>query len=360
MGSPAQAAQNSCSIYTSNFTQPRQIRWRNKPSVLIEPNFLTAVRGGHLSHKAAHLLVPLLETKVWPSAAIVNEPLLGIDWRHPVWTHRREHLSKRHPWSLAFGNMYESLVQNLAAPPWTPDLTADCHWPSCFVWRVPDEVTREIRSFSGASMPARPSMWFGKSWSWRLVWEMWEHNQLTVLVSFMHMLPQTPLLQAMRQAQKRLQRFHGDYVPRRATQLVYAEEHRQFFSDQNSAYERLLQLAPTYAHAQGARQKPRSDLSLGAGKQAPLLTEAAAGFAARLLQQYDRLVVARHIHYFVQRCHLRGKQSGTIRLENTAMLLSQKGRASKRAVDCTPASPSAFYYSSSNLSLAGQRSRRDV
>ena len=65
-------------------------------------------------------------------------------------------------------------------------------------------------------------------------------------------------------------------------------------------------------------------MSIAAGKQVPLLTEAAAGFAARLLQQYDRLVAARRIHYFVQRCHLRGKQSGTIRLENTAMLLSQK------------------------------------
>ena len=65
-------------------------------------------------------------------------------------------------------------------------------------------------------------------------------------------------------------------------------------------------------------------MSLAAGKIAPLLTEAAIGFASRLLQQYDRLVAARKIHYITQKCYLRGKQSGTIRLENTAMLLSQK------------------------------------
>lgn len=151
---------------------------------------------------------------------------------------------------------------------------------------------------------------------------MWENNHQTVLVSFMAVLPQSLLLQTMHHVKKRFHWFHRDYAQRKATQLVYATAHKQFFVDQLHAYERLVRRAPP--RAGNARQTPRSDFRVAESQRLPLLTEAAAGFAPRLLSQYDRLVAARKIHYFIQKCHSRGRQSGTIRLENTAMLLSQK------------------------------------
>ena len=286
------------------------------------PSFVTAVWEGQHSPAVANMLMPLLRTDQWPPASVIVEPLYGLDWRHPVWTHRKEHLSKRHPLHQAFGNMYENLLMYLAAPPWEPDLEASCNMDSCVMWRIPDDVTHEIENMTSGRLMNRPALWFGKVSGWRHVWAMWEHNQLSVLVSFMHVLPQSLLVQTMYQVNKRFHRVHGDYMPRRSTQLVYADSHQQFFEDQLRAYERLARQAP--ARSASDRRPPRSDLDLSAGQQYPLLTEASAGFTSRLLTQYTRLVAARKIHYFVQRTYLRGRQSGTIRLENTAMLVSQK------------------------------------
>ena len=170
----------------------------HEPVKLEEDSFVAAIQRGDASPLVAEKLTAVFLSPQQTGASFDAGPIMGTDWRHPVWTHRTEHLTKRHPLRVAFGNMFEHMLKNLAAPPWQPDLRSDFSEDTSLVWRLPEDVASELLCEDGASKSGAPESWYGRVWGWARVWAMWKQNELRVAVAFLPILPQSLFLAIIR------------------------------------------------------------------------------------------------------------------------------------------------------------------